>query len=298
MNDPLRELERLNAVVLAAEGWAPAHEKAPKSHAAMIKQAAVLQRKVLEYLRDLAKEAPSYVDWYAYARAVIEQKQAMHGLQGANVQAYDVNVIVNKDAVSQSDQQFIKIVFDTVATIQSLGADSMEEEFGAPIGLSPTSTIIQELTTKQLANLVGMRVQKDGTIVPNPNPAYQITDTTRNKIAQSIKNSIQLGKNQQEAAKALQDVIADPARADLIAYTETVRGYAEGRAEYARQSNASGKYWSDRSAIDICADNAGEGIIPIDEDFLSGDPNEPAHPRCQCLVVYVYGDLASAGDGS
>lgn len=283
------ELELISAAVLASEEWADGYTLAPKQHASLIKQSAHMQRLVLVHLRELAKDVPRFIDWYAYSRAVIEQKQAM---KATGIQAYDVNVVINQDALDQNDQDFIKIVFDTIATVQSLGVESMVVEHGMPIGITSTSNIIQELTTSQLANLVGMKVDKaSGNIIPNPNPVYSIDETTRTRIAQSIKTSVRLGEDQQAAAKRLEGIIADSARADMIAYTETVRAYGEGRKLYAKQSDATGKYWSDRNATDICADNSGEGVIPIDDDFVSGDPNEPAHPRCQCIVMYTYGDI-------
>lgn len=285
-----RELELATRAVLAAEDWAPEYAKAPEQHALLIKQSARLQVLVLRYLRGLAKDAPKLVNWYEYSVAVAEQQRAF---LADGLQAYNINVVVNNDAVSQQDQQLIKIVFDTLATVMAAGSDSMETEHGMPIGLTSTSSIIQNLTTKQLANLVGMKVSKDGTIVPNPNAAYNIDETTRAKIAQSIKTSIRLGEDHTQAVKRLQNVIADANRADMIAYTETVRAYAEGRKTYARQSGATGKYNSDSNAIDICADNTAQGIIPIDADFVSGDPNEPFHVRCKCITTYVYGDDAA-----
>ena len=281
------ELELTTRGVLATEDWAEGYSKAPKQHAQLIKNTAKLHRQVLVYFRDLANEASSFVDWYAYARAVIEQKNALKA--SANVQAYDVKVVVNNDAVNQSDQTFIKLVFDTLASTIALGADSMDEEFSIPVGLSSTSAIVQDLTSDQLANLVGMKVDKTtGLITPNANPAYSIDETTRSKIANSIKTSIQLGENQQQAVERLMKVIADPVRADMIARTETVRAYAEGRAAYAKQSNAVAKHWYDSNAIDECADNTAEGWIPAGDDFESGDPNEPAHPNCKCITLYSY----------
>lgn len=286
------ELELTTRAVLAAEDWAPGYAKAPEQHTQLIKQTARMQLLIMRYLRSLAKDAPKLVNWYEYSSAVYEQQRAMSVKASAEgeIEAYNVNIVINNDAVSQSDQQFIKIVFDTVAAVTALGVDSMATEFKSPIGLNSMSAIIQQLTTKQLANLVGMKVNKDGTIVPNPNPAYNIDETTRNRIAQSIKTSIQLGEDHTQAVKRLQSVIADPDRADMIAHTETVRAYAQGRAIYAKQSNATGKYNSDSNAVDECADNTAQGVIPIDADFVSGAPNEPFHVRCKCIVTYVYGD--------
>lgn len=204
------------------------------------------------------------------------------------MQGYNINVVVNNTTISQQDQAFIKLVFDTLASTIANGADSMEIEHKAPIGLSTTSSIIQKLTTRQLANLVGMKVNKDGTVVPNPNPVFNIDETTRAKIAQSVKTSIQLGEDHTQAVKRLQSVIADPQRADMIAHTETVRAYAEGRKTYAHQAGAGFKVASNGTATDICADNVAQGPIPIDEDFISGEPNEPFHLFCKCLTTYLW----------
>jgi hypothetical protein len=286
-----RILEDLSRGILASEDWAPGYRNAPKQHAAMIKQGAHLHRLLIEHFKQVAKDIPSGIDWYNYQRAVIEQQRAMQA--DANIQAYDVNVIINKDQVNAHDQQFIKVVFDTVASVIELGAESGLEEYGfaLPVGLTSTSAIVQELTTEQLAHLVGMRIDKQtGLITPNPNPRYSIDETTRSRIVNSIKTSIRLGENQKQAAARLFDVVADSARADMIAHTETVRAYAEGRHAYGEQSGAKGKAWNDANATDICADNTMQGIIPIDANFVSGDPYEPAHPHCKCLTVLIYGD--------
>lgn len=301
MHPLLRELEFASAGVLAAEKWAPTYARAPIQHAALIKQTIKLQRLTMLWLRDYAERAPQMIDWYAYARAVIEQQHALRASEKGQIEAYNVDVIINQNAAANEDQQFIKVVFDTVATIQALGADSMETEFGIPISLTSTSAIIQDLTTGQLANLVGMKIVDRGKptehLIQNPDPVFQIDETTRKKIAQSIKKSIQLGKNQKEAAQDLVKFVGDAKRAEMIAYTESVRAYATGRKEYASQSGAVAKRWYDSNATDICADNTAQGWIAFDEDFLSGDEMEPAHIYCKCNTIYSYdkGDLEEAG---
>lgn len=285
-----RELELATRAILASEAWAPSYAKAPEQHAELIKLTAKTQRLIMRYLRDLAKHAPEFVNWFQYGQAVFEQQQAMRrSIQAAGVQAYDVNVVVKQDNVNQSDQQFIKVLFDTVATTTATGAASMEVEYArAPVGMTSTGTIIQDLTTKQLANLVGMKVQKDGTIVPNPKPEYNIDETTRTRIANSIKTSIRLGEAQEEAVARLEDVIADPARAEMIAYTETVRAYAEGRNAYAQSSGAVAKNWTTNGATDFCVTNEGDDWIPLDQSFSSGAMLVPGHPLCRCGNGYSY----------
>ena len=121
--NPLPAFERITAAILAAEDWAPTYADAPKQHAQLIKNTAKLNREVMVYLRDLAKVAPSFIDWFGYSRAVIEQKRSLQA--GARIEAYDVQVIVNQDAVDQQDQDFIKLTFDTMVATTELGVQSM-----------------------------------------------------------------------------------------------------------------------------------------------------------------------------
>jgi hypothetical protein len=276
--EAVQAYERLQGIVLASEEWSPLYKKIPEQHAELIKLTARLQRQIMVYFRQLAVTQDAFINWYNYHTAV---------------HAYTVDVIINSQGLDQSDTQFIKIIFDTLTAVHTLGAVSAGIQFkkDVALGLDPQSQIIQQLTTEQVANLVGKRVDKEtGRIIDNPNPAYSIDETTRNRIAQSIKTSINLGETQEEAASRLSEMIADPKRAALIARTETVRAFGAGRNAFGIASDATGKQWSDSNAVDECADNTAQGIIPIGQDFVSGDEFEPAHPNCKCLVRYVYAD--------
>lgn len=304
-----RELELATRALLAAEEWAEPYQLAPTQHAELIKLSAKMERLALVYFRNLSRMAPELVNWYHYSTAVFNQQRSMGIMSADNnsqnatpAPGYDINIVINHDAVAQQDQAFIKIMFDTVAVVTNTGVESMVVEHKAPpIGINSTSELIQDLTTDQLANLVGMKVIDKGLptehIIPNPNPKFSIDDTTRNRIANSVKTSIKLGENQPQAVKRLQKVIADADRADMIARTEAVRAYAQGRALYAQQAGLGAKHWYDSNATDICSDNTAEGWIPTAADFLSGDPNEPAHPNCKCVTRYSAdrGDLEDAG---
>lgn len=285
----LDEFERLTTSILAAEDWAEAYSNAPKQHAQLIRQTAKMNRQVMVYFRDLAKDAPKLVNWFNYSSAVYEQQRT---LKASSAKAYDVNVVVNQNEVQQQDQAFIKLVFNTIATTAELGVQSLVVEHNLPIGPTSTSTLIQNQTTEQLANLVGMKIMDKGLptehLVPNPNTAYSIDETTRSRIANSIKTSIQLGEDQTQATERLMDVIADTDRADMIARTETVRAYNNGRRLYALSSGAVAHMWQNFGASDICVTNTADGWIPIDQAFASGALNVPTHPRDKCIVIFSY----------
>lgn len=304
MDSLYAELEATTAAVLAAEDWAPGYAKAPKQHALLIRNIARLERLVLVYFRDLGKDASKLVNWYNYHSAVYEQQRALQqATLAANTQkqplSYDVQVIVNKDIIQQEDQAFIKLLFDTVQTTTSLGMDSMEVEHELHLGLTSTSKIVQDLTTEQLGNLVGMRVNPDtGLLEPNTNTyidqatkeetTYSIDETTRNKIVQSIKTSINLGEDQADAAARMQKVITDPYRASMIAQTEGVRAYSNGRMAYAQQSGAVAKDWTDHGATDVCVANTADGWIPLAQAFTGGVQAIPQHNWCRCNNSFSY----------
>jgi hypothetical protein len=266
MNALEHELELTTRALLASENWSPVYAHAPNQHAELIKQIAVLELAIMRYFRKLKKDVPNLVNWWYY--------------KAQSVQAYNVQVMINEIQVAAQDQEFIKVIFDPIAKLQSQGAEAAGIQYGTPIEMTPTSTTIQDLTTDQVGALIGKTRNVDGqlTLMPVDNPRieiatgkpYSIDDTTRDLINNAIKKSINLGYSQEEAAKEVGNYIADPARAQMIAETEGVRAYNLGSDAYARKAGYQGKFWTTAGAIDYCQDNADQGVIPIDQAFGSG----------------------------
>lgn len=273
------EIEIASRAILAAEDWAPSYATAPDEHAKLIRLTAKLERDIMVYFRNLAKQTNNLVNWWYY--------------HAQRIQAYNIQVMINEDAVSAADQQFLKIVFDPIAKIQSLGSDAADTTYNEGITLTPTSSIIHDLTTDQVGALIGKSTNAAGRLVNNPNAAMNIDDTTRDLINNAIKKSLNLGYSQDEAQDAVSEYIADPARASMIARTESVRAYNIGQYAYAKQAGYQGKYWTTAGATDYCLDNEAEGTIPIGQDFASGASYPPAHPNCRCGVGYAV-NLGSA----
>lgn len=277
-----RELEFTTRAILAAEDWSPVYAHAPDQHALLIKEIASLEVAIMRYFRDLKKKVPTLVNWWYY---------------GAQVQAYNVQVMINETEVATVDREFIKVIFDPLAKIQSTGAEAAGIQYGKPIAMTPTSTVIQDLTTDQVGALIGKTRNIDGqlTLLPVNNPRieivtgkpYSIDDTTRDLINNAIKKSINLGYSQQQAADEVGQYIADPSRAATIARTEGVRAYNIGSNEYARQAGYAGKFWTTAGATDYCLDNESEGVIPFGQAFTSGAMFAPAHPNCKCYTAYT-----------
>jgi len=115
----------------------------------------------------------------------------------------------------------------------------------------------------------------------------KLEDDTRDMIRSAVVQAQEEGWSTKKLADALQENHGfSDARAEMIARTETIRADCQGNlAAYKNSALVSGKSWllgSEHPADDECDDNAAEGVIPLDQDFSSGDEAPPAHPNCTC----------------
>jgi len=86
-------------------------------------------------------------------------------------------------------------------------------------------------------------------------------------------------------------------RAQTIAVTEVGNAYSQGLLGQGKELQDEGldmeKSWlAEDEPCDICAGNADEGWIDIDDDFSSGDDAPLAHPNCLCALL-----MRRAGSG-
>lgn len=277
------EAIKLTALVRASEDWSTEYAKDPKSHAKLLRTEGQLRVDLTKFFRDMAAQIPRYIRWNAYT------SQSRQNL--AQEPNYNVDVIVQDVPVDNYDGTFIKVVFEAVATMTAVGAQAGEVIYGVPLGIQSTDAIIQELTTEHVASLVGKKVLPDGSIVDNENKEgiYKISNKTRKDIAQSIKTSLNLGETVQDATDRLTKTIANPARAKIIAQTESVNAYQAGLREFGVQSGAVGKEWQDVGAVDVCHDYAELGPVEFGFDYNGAGLQGPtAHTRCRCGQRLIY----------
>ena len=76
----------------------------------------------------------------------------------------------------------------------------------------------------------------------------EIDTNTRFRVNNIIQNSIDNGKTLPETKQALLDEFNSPTRAQMIARTETVNAYANGRDQYAQNTGAITKEWETQSS--------------------------------------------------
>lgn len=269
-----REAVRLTAMLAATEDWAPLYSKTPEQHAELLNRRAELELVLTKFFRAMARSASDFVNWDQYNYQVRLD--------------YNVEVIVNEQQLDQWDGSFIKVTLQTVNKLIMAGVVASELNYQIPLGIQSTSAIIQNLSTREVAKLVGKRVEDDGSIIDNPNPEYNVLETVRKDIAESVKTSLGLGETTDEAILRMRGIIADPMRAELIAQTEAVNAYQAGVTEFGILSKAVGKEWVTAGAVDVCTDYEHEGPVPFDHLFGGYLEGPTAHPRCKCAKRLIY----------
>ncbi len=148
-----------------------------------------------------------------------------------------------------------------------------------------------EWAQERAANMVGMTLAEDGSLIPNPNEVWRIDDATRTFIRNSVKKALDEGWTRAELAKSMRGDVLSADRAKMIAQTELSFAHNEANRIGWRESGVVSKKYSSLSADhdeqDECDDNADAGEIPLDDAYPSGDDGPPFHPHCHCGEVAV-----------
>lgn len=151
-----------------------------------------------------------------------------------------------------------------------------------------------EYARNRSAELVGMRRNADGNLVPNPAPSMAITDTTRKMIQGEVERAILEGYGHKQIADRLKSSgVFGESRAKTIAITELAQAYISGNNGYYESAGAKGKQWaiaSNESGVcGVCMGNSDDGIIAWDKPFSGGQMHPTAHPGCHCdIIPYMY----------
>jgi len=185
-------------------------------------------------------------------------------------------------------------LLDDIAFVLGGAATAAGKQVVAALGASDDAFDVVDVFGKDYAQrrgaeLVGMRVMSDGTVVPNPNPEFAITETTRNMVRGKLAEAIESGSSVHELRTAIMDDVFGVKRALVISRTEISLAHNRGQLEGAKASGVQSKSWfdaGDEAECDECPENADEGPIDIGDDFTSGDHAPPAHPNCRCSLVY------------
>lgn len=105
-----------------------------------------------------------------------------------------------------------------------------------------------------------------------------INKTTMKRVGDILAAGLEAGSTHQEIADAVDAVIEDTARADIIAITETNRAFNASAIDEYQAAEMPGWEWlSYAGACDEC--DAEDGPHEFGDDY------PPAHPNCRCAVV-------------
>jgi hypothetical protein len=139
------------------------------------------------------------------------------------------------------------------------------------------------------AELVGMKYNDDGELVPNPDAKWAITGTTRDEIRRIVAEGFEDTAATAESIAADIDAagIFSPERAAMIAGTEIAHAQTAGNISIWQDSGMVSK-------INVLLSNA-EGVCDECSDIADGGPYElddiadeyPFHPNCRCTLTVV-----------
>ncbi len=179
------------------------------------------------------------------------------------------------------------------AALAQVGVDVVAEEGKAGIVNEAAIAYARD----RAAELVGMRRDELGRLVENPDAEWAIDDTTRDFLRSAVSDAIEGGWSNDKLATAIGDSYGfSEERAMTIARTETQMAASAGAlAGYKASGVVAMKQWvtaEDDLVEEECLDNAAagsgqDGVLPLDEDYPSGDDAPPAHPNCRCVIVPV-----------
>lgn len=255
----------------ASEEWHPSYKQTPKQFRALVKAEAELQSQAGEYLYELSQRAHLYVDWREYNEEVAKQPT----LQAASIHA-DAVAGAGSDVWKGEAVDLTRYIIEAIEIIMAIGVDAAIERYALPIYVDSVQDFVATAAHKHVAQLVG-----------------GVTETTRNKIRLSLKQSLTRGETTPQAMERLMGIINNPVRAEMIAQTESVNSWSTGIQHYGEATGATGKAWE--SLEGACEQKCGpiDGQRrKLDEDFKLADgtkvPHPAGHVRCRCGHYLTY----------
>lgn len=167
----------------------------------------------------------------------------------------------------------------------------------AEVGIDQSEAIVSHLDQAAAdyakargAELVGMRVLADGSVVVNPNAEWSISEGTRDLLRGITEQAVREGMSPSRFADAIRSSVAfGDSRATMIARTELAYAHVGGNlAGYQATGEVVGKRWLiSADACEECQQLDGV-VVGINDSFPNGGGDgPPLHPNCRCDIVPV-----------
>jgi SPP1 gp7 family putative phage head morphogenesis protein len=183
------------------------------------------------------------------------------------------------------------------ATLSGISQGMMQIDVSNAALLASANTVAQKYAQERAAEIVGMRRDLEGNLVPNPDARWAISDTTRERIQEIVSDAFAEETPLEQIQEAIQQALEEEAdgngifseaRAEMIARTEVNMAQAGGNFEVWQKSGVvkSIKWLTseDEKVCVVCEENDSRSV-PIGQPFPSGDLYPGAHPNCRCVVV-------------
>lgn len=239
---------------LKGEEWAPSYRKHRDLFNKLTEAEAKATKEIAKLFRDFSKEADQFVDWNHVPLTAAE------------------DLVVDKEQTIwvRFSQGLLGIFIIRMGQAIEAGGQYTERELNVDVGWSEKGHPAINWLRKYGAELVSA-----------------VNDTTRKNIRAAIRMSIDLGETREQVETRVRKIIDNPVRAEMIAQTETVNAYTQGRLEVARGLGLEmEKVWEavlDNRTCPICIDLNGK-VVPLEEKFPGGYEGPTAHPRCKCSL--------------
>jgi len=242
--------------IVGAEDFTARYKKYPEIFDKFIKYERKLKRNIKDFFDHLSKELPFYVK---------------HTLTAQEEDEEDENTYLYTYNWDKEEQSLGIKLYDSLWPIVLLGLASLAKEnkypYHPPVDSSKIIRDLQKYSSKLSSDL---------------------TDTTKSMIIEQVKASIKLGETSTDLLKRLSTMVDSEARAEMIARSESVRMYAQGRYNMAQQLDLPYKIWETAPGACIICSPLNGVTVKRDDEFADGifDAGDP-HPNCRCSVHYV-----------
>ncbi|PJI53679.1 hypothetical protein CTI14_25150 [Methylobacterium radiotolerans] len=189
--------------------------------------------------------------------------------------------------------------------LEAVAADAGRRAL-AQIGAASREELVDRVNTRAVAaararaaEMVGMRFDADGRLVPSADARMVITEATRDRLRETIASGLERNLGLDAIAEAIEaDYAFSKERAARIAEYEVAGANGTASLESYRGAVEDGiavckAWWAEDGCCAVCQANADAGAIELEDAFPSGDDATPAHPSCRCVVVPVVAQDAS-----
>lgn len=236
---------------LSEEPFEPSFKADPKNFRKFINNMVDFKRALQKY----------FEDQYQQRYRLFVYPGSLHTMDQYDDYLYDEEWQVYQDELAQLLEQYIKTAFD-------LGA----------IALALLLSIRSDYSSADGQAAITERAMKS---------AGDITTTTKNRVKQAIKTSLQLNEDRQAFENRIKSIFVNPWRGRFIAHEESINAYMEGKYGMAQDQGMQYKMCLSSQASDqICGGYNGQ-VVPIDAPFGNGMMSPQFHYGCRCDVAYA-----------